>query len=594
MSSNNYSLSGIYDDFFIKKPSPTPPEKGPETPAPSQKAENKEDLLQTTRQAIDELIGLGNIKEDLDGLIDYIKITELRERNGLPTSNLSLHSAFIGNPGTGKTTIAKLMGDYFRAIGILDKGHVIEATRQDLVAEHVGGTAVKTNKLIDQALDGILFIDEAYSLATGGENDFGQEAINTLVARMDKDRKRLAVFFAGYEKEMGDFFASNTGLASRVTRKFHFKDYTPDELLAIFALFTKKNGYEVEESAGSSIKAYFEHIHAIKDEHFGNGREVRNTFEKIIKSQAGRLAEQSKLTRDDLRGITAEDVEKATEVSKLIVDVNALDTILKELDLFVGLDNVKDHIKNLINLVKTNKLRLSHGLPVEQMTYHAVFRGSPGTGKTTIARILGKIYQSLGILKIGHVVEVDRSGLIGGYVGQTEEKTNAVIDKALDGILFIDEAYALSGSGNDFGRQAINTLLKRMDDDRERLIVLVAGYTDEMSHFIATNPGLKNRFTHDFEFKDFTAEELTKIYIIFAKKQRYTLQEGVSDQLFEYFDALLAGRPMHFGNGRFVRNLFERTVIHQSNRLVTAENVDYDALTTITADDLEACLTEMI
>ena len=587
---SNYSLSGVYDDFFTKKPTTDPSLKPGSDISPSE--ETQEDLLNRTRQAMDELIGLGNIKEDFDALIDYINIVRLRERNGLPTSPLSLHSAFIGNPGTGKTTIAKLMGDYFKAIGLLNKGHVIEATRADLVAEYVGGTAIKTNKLIDSALDGILFVDEAYSLAAGGENDFGQEAINTLVARMDKDRERLAVFFAGYEEEMGDFFSKNTGLASRVTRKFHFNDYKPDELMAIHALFTKKGSYVLEESAKASLKAYFSHIHAIRDQHFGNGREVRNTYEKIIKAQAGRLSERKNLTRDDLRCLTADDIEKATNVSQLVVDVDALDQIMSELDAYVGLHNVKDHIQDLINLVKTNKQRLAHDLPVKQMTYHAVFCGAPGTGKTTIARILGKVYQSLGILKIGHVVEVDRSGLIGGYVGQTEAKTKEVIDRAMDGILFVDEAYALATGSNDFGRQAINTLLKRMDDDRERLIVIVAGYTEEMKAFINTNPGLKNRFTRTFDFENFTSTELAEIYVLFAGKQKYTLEEGVFSELETYFEELLEQRPKHFGNGRFVRNLFERTIIHQSNRLMTMDKLNAQSLSTITLDDVLKCLNE--
>ena len=212
------------------------------------------------------------------------------------------------------------------------------------------------------------------------------------------------------------------------------------------------------------------------------------------------------MTVDMLKTITLADFEKAVPLKDILVTSDKLDTVMNELNEYIGLSNIKDHIRSLVNLIRTNQKREEAGLPVRQLSYHAIFCGSPGTGKTTIARILGRIYQALGVLKKGHVMEVDRSGLVAGYVGQTEEKTRKIIDQAIDGILFIDEAYELAGGMNDFGRNDIDTILKRMDDDRDRLIVIAAGYTNKMNTFVRSNPGLKDRFNWTFEFEDNSAD----------------------------------------------------------------------------------------
>jgi len=543
------------------------------------------------RAEIEKLVGLSNVKEDIEALMDFVKIQKLRQEHGLSGSSISLHTAFLGNPGTGKTTVARLIGEYFKALGILKKGHIVEVSRADLVAEFVGGTAAKTNKVIDKALDGILFIDEAYSLAEGGDNDFGKEAVNILVDRMEKERERLAVFLAGYTDKMEAFLKSNPGLSSRVSRRFYFKDYTGSELMQIFEKLLDKNQYTMNEECLKKMEQYFSYLYDIRDEHFGNGRVVRNTLEKLIKAQSDRLAEVENVTYDMLKTITIEDIEKAVPINDIIVTSNKLDTIMQDLDEFIGLKNIKEHIRTLVNLIKTNQKREEMGLPVKPMSYHAIFCGSPGTGKTSIARILGRIYQSLGILKKGHVIEVDRSGLVAGYVGQTEEKTNKILDQAMDGILFIDEAYALVGGNNDFGKNAIDTILKRMDDCRDRLIVIAAGYTDKMRTFINSNPGLKDRFSWVFEFEDYNSAELFEIFLNFAKKQQYIINEEAKKQLKDHFKAVTEIKPEHFGNGRYVRNLFEKVIMQQSNRIgQNIDNINKEDLSTITAEDVANAL----
>ncbi len=624
MDNKNRFLSGVYHDLYEKKPTdqsnktnltpksnlnrPTAPSQSPnalekdlntlmddfykkEGITPSDGYESPPFSPEEVRLRIEKLIGLSNIKEDIEAMMDFVKIQKLRQEHGLSGSTLSLHTAFIGNPGTGKTTVARMMGEYFRSLGVLKKGHLVEVSKSDLVGQYVGVTAAKTNEVIDKAIDGILFIDEAYALAEGGENDFGREAINVLVDRMDKERHRLAVFMAGYEENMKKFLESNPGLASRVTRKFYFKDYTGPELMQIFNMQMEKGQYTMGEEDAQKMEQYFTYLYDIRDNKFGNGRVVRNTLEHLIKCQSDRLAEEETVTVEMLKTITLEDIEKAVPLKDILVTSDKLEKVMDELNEYIGLKNIKDHIRSLVNLIRTNQKREEAGLPVRQMSYHAIFCGSPGTGKTTIARILGKIYQTLGVLKKGHVVEVDRSGLVAGYVGQTEEKTSKIIDQAMDGILFIDEAYALAGGMNDFGRNAIDTILKRMDDNRDRLIVIAAGYTDKMNTFIRSNPGLKDRFNWTFEFEDYSAQELLDIFVSFAEKQKYVLQEDAKNALMEHFTAVIELKDDHFGNGRYVRNLFEKTVMEQSNRIgINIDKIRQEDLSILTVGDVSGAL----
>ena len=257
-----------------------------------------------------------------------------------------------------------------------------------------------------------------------------------------------------------------------------------------------------------------------------------------------------------------------------------------ELDALVGLSSVKEEIKTLSNFITIQQKRKEQGLKSSSVSYHCVFTGNPGTGKTTVARIVAQIYKSLGILSRGHLVETDRAGLVAEYVGQTAVKTNKIIDSALDGVLFIDEAYSLIGTGQDYGKEAIATLLKRMEDDRDRLVVILAGYSKEMQDFINTNPGLQSRFNRYIEFPDYSAEELLQIFEKNVEKFDYKLQNEASVAMAEYFQNAIENKDANFGNARFVRNIFEKTLEKQANRLSTDPDLDTDELTLITPADL--------
>ena len=269
-------------------------------------------------------------------------------------------------------------------------------------------------------------------------------------------------------------------------------------------------------------------------------------------------------------------------------EAEKLEDLQRELDGYVGLAAVKKEVRNLIDLVKVHQLREKNGLPVTELSLHMVFSGSPGTGKTTVARLMARIFRSLGILSKGQLVEVDRSGLVAGYVGQTALKTKKAVEKALGGVLFIDEAYALNGSsGNDFGQEAIDAVLKAMEDHRDDLVVIAAGYDDLMDRFIHSNPGLESRFNRFLHFEDYSPEELLEIFKLRCRKGCYELEEE-AEGLVRDFLREENRDPESFGNARGVRNVFERILVCQANRLAGQENVTREDLTRLTAADVLA------
>lgn len=259
----------------------------------------------------------------------------------------------------------------------------------------------------------------------------------------------------------------------------------------------------------------------------------------------------------------------------------------EELRSLVGLESVKREVQTFKNFLMIRRERARKGLPVPPTSYHLVFSGNPGTGKTTIARIVARIFRELGILSKGHLVEASRSDLVAGYVGQTALKTNKVIDSALDGVLFIDEAYTLSKeSGDDFGQEAIDTLLKRMEDNRDRLVVIVAGYTDEIQNFIESNPGLSSRFNRYIEFPDYSEAELLEIFKRLLSKYRYTLDAAAEKALERRIEEAVLLKDKFFGNGRFVRNLFEKSIERQANRLASADDLSNEDICKLLPEDI--------
>jgi SpoVK/Ycf46/Vps4 family AAA+-type ATPase len=539
---------------------------------------------------LDNLIGMTEIKSEIKNLMEMIEIQKKRAQEIGEEYKPAIHMVITGNPGTGKTTVAKILGEVFKSLGILSKGHVVEVDRKDLVGQYVGSTPKKTDSKIDLAMNGVLFIDEAYSLAPEGVNDsFGQEAIATLLKRMEDDRGKFMVIAAGYPKEMENFLNTNPGLKSRFNKYFHLEDYTPPEMVGIFKIFADTKKYKIEINAEKKLEEIFTTLYANRDKNFANGREVRNIFEKCIGLQAKRLSEKSAVetgAEKNLSIITEKDIPETYKKEQTVT----VDKVLNKLNNLIGLSTVKEEVQKVINYLRVEKARAEKGGKESALNLHFVFKGNPGTGKTTVARILSEAFKAMGLLSKGQLVEVDRSGLVAEYVGQTAPKTNKVIDNAIGGVLFIDEAYTLAptGGGTDFGKEAISTLLKRMEDDRGKFLVIAAGYDKEMEYFISSNPGLASRFTKYIDFKDYTPEEMKDIFKSMASMKAIILGEGVDKILQKMFNDIYNNRDSNFANGRTVRNIFEMVLQNQAGRIAELLNkgdVEPDILSTITVDD---------
>ena len=535
------------------------------------------------------LTGLDDVKKEVESIVDLVKFQQLREERGLKGVAISKHMVFTGNPGTGKTTVARILAGFFKELGILSKGHIVEVDRSDLVAEYIGQTAVKTQKKIKEALGGILFIDEAYTLNKGGK-DFGQEAIDTILKAMEDHRDNLIVIVAGYSNLMDEFIESNPGLKSRFTSYLHFSDYNSEELKTIFKGMCLKNGLELAPDAEEAMSEYIDQMVKYKDENFGNGRDVRNFFEKVIAKQATRVASNTTLKDEDFVKILGEDIPayvfgKNTVQLSEAPDIDEMDPEA-ELNDLVGLDSVKMEVQSVVGLAKLQQIREERGLKVVATSKHMVFTGNPGTGKTTVARILAAYFKQMGILSKGHLVEVDRADLVAEYIGQTAVKTSKKIKEALGGILFIDEAYTLNKDGKDFGQEAIDTILKAMEDHRDNLIVIVAGYLNLMGEFIESNPGLKSRFNKYIDFPDYTAMELIQIFEGLCKKYELIVTEDAQLAVDEYIVKMEANKDSNFGNGRSVRNFFEKVLEKQAIRVTHIPNATEEDYVTIVKEDI--------
>lgn len=548
----------------------------------SQKPKGVDELL----DELNSMTGLRAVKKKVNELVNFAKVNqERKERNIKVSGSGSLHLVFQGGPGTGKTTVARLIGEIYKGLGLLQKGQTIETDAGGLIGTAVGETAEKTKKVIEQALGGILFVDEAYALLNEGTKTYGQEAIDTLLKAMEDHRDDLMVIVAGYPKPMEQFINSNDGLKSRFRTYIDFEDYTPEELLEIFEKTAQKKCMIIGADVKKTALDYFNV--KVHEEGFGNARGVRNTLESLEEKQSSRVGalDFSALSDRELQNITVEDFEALSPELKKGKSEKTVDELLQEINALTGLASVKEEINDLVMIQRNNQERKKMGLKeVSSGALHMVFQGSAGTGKTTVARLIGEIYKGLGLLSGGQTVETDYGGLVANYTGQTADKTNAQIRKAIGGVLFIDEAYTLADSSRGgFGQEAIDTLLKAMEDHRDDLMVIVAGYPEPMQHFIDSNEGLNSRFKTKINFEDYSSEEMVEILRNILIKQGLKIDQETEKVALRYFEQ--KSRQKNFGNARGVRNTVEELIKKQGRRLEHLDTKTKEDYQNITAED---------
>lgn len=506
-----------------------------------------------SEKKLNHLIGLSGVKENVQKIKAYAAANK-------GSKNLNVHMCFLGNPGTGKTEVARYIAGILYENRILPENKVVEVDRSGLVSQYFGATAEKTSQVIAKAMGGVLFIDEAYALGNNsdaGLMDYGKEAIDTLVKAMEDHRGEFCVIFAGYKNEMEKMLSVNPGLRSRIQFVLDFPNYSRDELKSIADLMLKGRGYSICDTAMDRMLDITDIKR--KEANFANAREIRNILDQVIMCQ-------------NLRCLDSQDKEIGlADVNKYILDAKIhLPSIFgsentralsgeEELDQLIGLTNVKRMVRKIRAYAKRNKGSSDFNL-------HMCFRGNPGTGKTEVARIISRILYDAGVLGEAKLVETDSRGLLGKRVGETAPKTEEKINEAMNGVLFIDEAYGLLGSGSaaNYGIEAISVLLKEMEDRRGRFCVILAGYRKEMEELLSANPGFASRIPFMLDFPDYTREELGEIAVTFLKKKGYEIDNDALARLLEVTE-YFRQRP-NFSNARTVRNILDQVILNQNLR----------------------------
>ncbi|MFI5494192.1 right-handed parallel beta-helix repeat-containing protein [Actinoplanes sp. NPDC051859] len=567
------------------QPSPTGAGTGTGDAEPDADAEPVEENVSVLLNELRALVGLAGVKEQVTSLVNLNMLVQRRREAGLPSPPMSRHLVFLGPPGTGKTTVARLYSRILAALGTLRTGQMIEVARADLVGQYIGQTAIKTGAVFEKALGGLLFIDEAYALSqSGGDGpDFGKEAIDTLVKLMEDHRDDIVVIVAGYAGDMAKFLDSNPGLGSRFAKQVTFASYSDEELVTIIQGLCSRHQFTLEYGTRDALTAYFATV--VRDANFGNARLARQVFEDMVSRQAQRLAADPDAGHAALVQLLPEDAPAPVGPGAAAGRAE-LSGLLEQLHAMVGLPAVKAEVGNIVNLIESARLRKQAGLPVPTIGRHLVFSGPPGTGKTTVARLFGRLLASLGALRTGQLIEASRADLVAEYVGQTAQRTRAMFERARGGVLFIDEAYALvpPGAPTDFGREAIDTLVKLMEDHRDDIVVIVAGYPQEMNRFLRANPGLASRFARHVRFADYTVDELATIVASMAEAAGFTMTRQTRDAVRRLFQGLPSGAS--HGNARTARQVLDHMVLMQANRLQDIADLSIDDLRMLITEDV--------
>ncbi len=529
--------------------------------------------LDEAKYKLNSIIGIEDLKNFLNNVKNNYKVQKIRERLGLKTSNISLNMIFAGNAGTGKTNAARVTFEYLNALGVLSKGIYKEVSKADFVTENPADTAKRTIDIINSAIGGVLFIDEAYSLCESDNDKVGKEIVDALLKGVEDNRDDLIVILAGYEKDMEEFLTFNPGLKSRFPNVINFKDYTPTQMYEIAVNIAKSKGYRIAKNVKNDLIDLFAKNQISGKNDLGNARFVRNIVENAI------LDASKKYLTNKSKQIDLLERDNFNFKAKTKFDLE------EKLSEIVGLNEVKNLLRSQYKLIVAQEKRKSAGVNTKiEQNLNMVFAGNPGTGKTSIARLVAEMLNSMGLLKVGQLVETDRSSFVSEIPGQTSIKTEEKFKEAIGGVLFIDEAYTLAN--DSLGREAIETLLKLIEDYGKDVVVILAGYEDEMEDFFDVNIGLKSRFPIWTVFKDYNPNELLEMAIKLIEYKGFKLSKNAYLSLKKSFEAIYEEADSQSGNGRMVRNYVENLIRNQSIR-IAEEDISVYEMNLITVKDIE-------
>jgi len=542
---------------------------------------------------LDACVGLAAVKAEIELLVAEARAAALRRDAGMPASGAGRgfprQLVFTGEAGTGKTMVARILGRMLAELGLLSSGHLVAVDRADLVGDLADGR-YRVGRWLDRARGGVLCIEDAHQLTPAGDDaERDRAALGALLAGLEDHPRDLVVVLTGTDAGINGLLQADGELAGLFRRTVRFPALTDDELVELFEVKAAEGGFVLQDGVPDTVRALLHGVTPRSSAARGRAALAIDLLDRTVAAQARRILADGVVDEDEsLHELLIRDVPESLAVATT-VDVPR--DPLAEIEALIGLDSVKREIRMLVAEAKAERLRRDAGLPVRTPTRHLVFTGNPGTAKTTVARLLAAVYAKLGLLRSGHLVEVSRADLIADYLGQTPGKVRAAVARALGGVLFVDEAYALTPptSYDDFGPEAIAELIKLMEEHRDDLVVIVAGYSEPMARFMASNPGLASRFPTTVRFPDYTDDELVAIFATMATSAGYLLEDGALDVVL----ALLKATPRDrtFGNGRLMRNVLDRAIAMQAQRLTAGPPVgpgDEAAVRTLLTVDLHA------
>ncbi len=544
--------------------------------------------VENAREKLEEMIGIRRVKEKINAMKDVNDFARLRREAGLPFQSPSLHACFMGPSGTGKTTVAGLIGQIYHEMGLLSKGHVIYEERGTLIGRFYDSEQREVERALRNAQGGVLFIDEAYSLFVEEDpKDPGHKVIEALLTALsDESNRDWMLVLAGYSDDLEKMLNNaNQGLRSRVKDRFYFDELSEDELIEVADLYCSRNQYTMTPEARRAIESVIGRAYASRTKTFGNARYVNEELMAgmVIQAMSSRVRSGAgKPTLKQLKTIEKEDVPAIvpTSASKKMDQLNRM----------IGLDSLKKSISSHLNYVNMLNMRMNHGLYTTMPPLHMVFTGNPGTGKTTVAELMGEIYASMGLISHGEVIKVEKRDLVGTHVGETEKKMNEVLDRARGNVLFIEEAHQLWSheSDNDYGKIVVDSLMGVLGNDRIDMIVILAGYGPEMKKLISMDRGFKSRFPYTFEFEDYSAEELMEIAQMTIQKENFVISDAAREKLAALVKSAVSRKEESFGNARFVNRLITTQILRNMSDRIEKLNGEptKEQLMTIEVEDV--------